>query len=132
MALALIRDLLTGGSDAWPSSPISESVSITDCARAHVLALSKGPLADGRRKRLLVANGRFTWPEAAQLLRTERPELSARLPRADLPPPPQTLAVLDTSLAEEVLGIKTWIPWQQAILEAADSVIAWERSGPVL
>lgn len=87
-------------------------------------------MPDGKNKRLLVSNGRFTWPEAAELLRKERPELSARLPRPDVPHPPQTQAILDTSLAEDVLGIKTWIPWQQALLEAADSVIAWERSAP--
>lgn len=97
-----------------------------DLAKAHVLAVAAPPLKDGGRKRLIAAAGTFTWQQAADLLRKERPEVSSRLPKADLTPGPQTFAPLDTSLTEQVLGIKDWLSWEEAFLGSIDSALEWE------
>ena len=126
--MKLLYEFLTCGPDAWPNVPVSEVIHIDDCAKAHLLALEKGPLPDGKHKRLLVTCGLFTWQQAAELLRKERPELDSRLPRPDVPPQPQFLAPLDPSFAEKVLGIQKWIPWEKVLLDGVDTVIAWEKS----
>ena len=129
-SLSFIHEFLTCGPSAWPNVPISETIHISDCAKAHVLALDKGPLPAGQHKRLLVSCGLFTWPMAADLLRKERPELAVRLPGVDVTPPLQTVAPMDTSLAEEVLGIDSWIPWERAVLDGVDEVVSWMKHSP--
>jgi len=121
--------LITGETEpnTWPDNPVGNVVHVADVAKAHVLALTAPPLKDGRKKRLIVAAGVLHWKEAADLLRKERPELISRLPRPDLTPNPQSFAPLDTSLTEEVLGIKTWLSSEQAFLESIDSALEWEK-----
>ncbi len=128
-SLGFIYELLTCGPDRWPDVALGNGVHVTDVARAHVLALEAPPLRNGRHKRLLVSYGTDSWPRAAEFLRKERPELSSRLPRVDVPPIPQTVVPLDTSLAEQVLGITSWILWEQTLLDSVDSVLAWEKGG---
>ncbi|KDQ19276.1 hypothetical protein BOTBODRAFT_153142 [Botryobasidium botryosum FD-172 SS1] len=122
--------LITGEAapNTWPVDPVGNAVHVLDAARAHVLAVAAPPLTDGRKKRLIVASGVHTWQEAAELIRRERPELSSRLPKSELTPTPTTCAPLDTSLTEEVVGVKTWLPWEKAFLDSIDSALElWEN-----
>ncbi|KDQ13490.1 hypothetical protein BOTBODRAFT_33505 [Botryobasidium botryosum FD-172 SS1] len=121
--------LITGEAEpnTWPDNPVGNVVHVADLAKAHVLAVAAPPLKDGRKKRLIAAGGTFTWQQAVDLLKKERPEVSSRLPRADLTPTPQTSAPLDTSLTEEVLGIKEWRSWEEAFLGSIDSALEWEK-----
>jgi len=121
--------LITGetGPNTWPNIPVGNVVHVADLAKAHVVAVAAPPLKDGRKKRLIAAAGVFTWQQAADLLRRERPEVSNRLPNPDLTPIRQTSAPLDTSLTEEVLGINTWLSWEKAILGSIDSALEWEK-----
>ncbi|KDQ06523.1 hypothetical protein BOTBODRAFT_149654 [Botryobasidium botryosum FD-172 SS1] len=128
--LDFVYRLVTGeaGPNTWPNVQIGNVVHIFDVVRAHVLAVAAPPLSDGRKKRLVIGPGIYTWQEGADLIKRERPELISRLPRSDLTPIPTTCAPLDTSLAEEVLGIKAWLPWEKAFLEAMDSALeVWEK-----
>jgi hypothetical protein len=76
---------------------------------------------------LLVSTGQFTWPQAIELVKKERPELTSRLPKEDLEPTPQTVAPMDSSFAAEVLGLKEYIPWQTSFLDNLDTCIEWEK-----
>jgi len=116
------------GPNTYPDVPISNAVNVKDVAKAHILALDIAPLKDGRKKRFLISNGQFTWAEAIELVKKERPELISRLPKDDAKVTVQNLSGMDTSFAAEVLGLKKYIPWQDTFLETLDTSVAWEKS----
>jgi nucleoside-diphosphate-sugar epimerase len=108
--------------------PIGETVDVRDAAKAHVLAVSAPPVP-GTDKRLLVYSGTFTWEAVVEVIHKARPELASRFPAESAKHPPQTTAPLDTSFAEEVIGLRKadYIPLEQTILATLDSVVEWEK-----
>ena len=111
-----------GGYDGLP--PLN--VDVRDVARAHVLAL-KVPASDAV-KRFILSSSTFTWKEAAEFLAQARPELKGRLPviTGREPPAPQG-ARLDTSATETILGLKSYVKWQDTVLDAIDDMLRVEK-----
>ena len=124
---------LISGPNTYPASDtiVSNVIDVRDLAHVHILALSAPPHPKGTQKRLLVQSEQFTWPEAADLLRKERPELASRLPpkEKDSEAPAMTKAPMDTRLSKEVLGDLKFITWQESILASIDAAVAWEKGG---
>jgi hypothetical protein len=111
------------------------SVDVVDCARAHMASLMV-PAMPGRRKRLLVSHGGFTWEEASAFLRVARPELAERLPKDNWDGFAKLRSgcggrkpKMDCRLTEELTGMRAedYIPWQKTLLSAVDDIIAWEK-----
>lgn len=103
-------------------------VDVRDVAKAHVQSLSAPTSKDDRDKRLLVSSARITWKAAAEVVREKRPDLAARLPSDSAVPPPQTNAPYDTSLAEELIGLKSYIPWEETILATIEESLRFEEA----
>ncbi|KAF5364917.1 hypothetical protein D9758_008160 [Tetrapyrgos nigripes] len=122
----IVYQLLLSGPDAYPNIPYGHMVDVRDIARAHVAALSAPPIP-GRNKRLIVAYGAFTWKALAELIRKERPQVADRLPREDAKIVLQSDAPLDTTFAKEVLGMETYINWEETMLEAVDVLLEYEK-----
>jgi nucleoside-diphosphate-sugar epimerase len=116
-----------GKQGTWPFMVHNYAIHVRDVAQAITLALFAPPLKDGRKKRLLIAAGPYTWAKAAELVKKERPELADRLPKEG-EPVKQLIAPMDLSLSKEVLGLE-YIPWEKAILDTIDSCLKWERTG---
>jgi hypothetical protein len=115
----------------FPKYPVSQQINAYDVAKAHVKALSVGPLSDGRRKRFLVSQGSYTYVEAVRLLKKERPELAWRLPDENDPAgATQSTKVFDTSFAAEVLGMRQddYISAKKTVLDTIDQLVAWEQA----
>ncbi|KAJ7593811.1 hypothetical protein C8J56DRAFT_1160580 [Mycena floridula] len=118
-----VYSLLTNGSEYAPN-PLGHMIDVRDVAKAHVLSLEA---PSGKDKRLIISSKSFTWKEAADVVRKNRPELGSRLPRKTAVSPPQSRAPLDTSLAAKTLGLSTYIPWEETILASIDQALIWER-----
>ena len=114
-----------GGYDpALRSAPMN--VDVRDVARTHVLALKLPP--SETLKRFILSTSTFTWTEAVALLAEKRPELKERLPVVTgREPPLGTVATLDTSKTESVLGMKNFIKWQDTILDTIDDQVRVEK-----
>ena len=97
-----------------------------DVARAHVLAL-KVPPSD-ELKRFIVSTSTFTWKEAIEFIAKARPDLKGRLPviTGNEPPVPP-FAALDTSATENILGLKTYVKWQDTVLDTIDDLLRVEK-----
>jgi nucleoside-diphosphate-sugar epimerase len=118
------------GTGIWPQVIVGSTIDVQDVARAHVLALEAPALQDGRRKRLLISSGEYTWKDLAEHIRKERPHLAHRLPGPEASTPvEQTFAPMDTSLTREVLGLDKYIPWTESVLDNIDSCLIWEKTG---
>ena len=104
------------------------SVDVRDVARAHVLALKVPPSADDAPKRFIASSNRFTWKEAVELIAQARPELKERLPVVTgKEPEVAPFAKLDTSTTERVLGLKSYIKWQDTVLNTVDDLLRIEK-----
>ena len=102
------------------------NVDVRDVARAHVLAL-KVPPSD-EVKRFILSSSTFTWKDAIEVIAEARPELKGRLPaitgkEAPLPP----VAILDTSVTENILGLKNYVKWQDTVLDTIDDLLRVEK-----
>ncbi len=102
------------------------NVDVRDVARAHVLAL-KVPPSD-EVKRFILSSSTFTWKDAIEFIAEARPELKGRLPaitgkEAPLPP----VAILDTSVTENILGLKNYVKWQDTVLDTIDDLLRVEK-----
>ena len=115
-----------GGYDPATDLPPA-NVDVRDVARAHVLAL-KVPLSEDAPKRFIVSPHSFTWKEAVELLAQARPELKERLPvvtgKEPAVPP---FARLDTSATETILGLKSYVKWQDTVLDTIDDMVRVEK-----
>jgi len=78
-------------------------------------------------KRIIIVSKVFKWPEIAEVIRTQRPELADRLPSSDIPPPDQMSYVPDLTLARDILGLKEYIPWEDTILKTIDVGLILEQ-----
>jgi nucleoside-diphosphate-sugar epimerase len=119
-----------------PGRPIKEhdpavqapptNIDVRDVARGHVLAL-KVPPSD-EPKRFILSSSRFTWKEAVELIAKARPELKGRLPvvTGNEPPLPP-FAAFDTSATENILGLKTYVKWQDTVLDTIDDLLRVEK-----
>ena len=130
---ALIYGLISGA----PGRPVNGynpatdfpplNVDVRDIARAHVLALKVPPNRDAP-KRFVVSPNTFTWKEAVEFLGQARPELKGRLPvvtgKGPAVPP---FARLDTSATETILGLKSYVKWQDTVLDAIDDLLRIEK-----
>lgn len=107
-------------------SPIT--VDVREVALAHILALTAPPASEVGRKRLIVGgeNQNFTWKQAVEHLALVRPELKERLPDATVEHV-RVGSILDNSRAREVLGLES-IDWRKTVEDAADSLMALEKS----
>ncbi|KAF9269130.1 NAD(P)-binding protein [Marasmius fiardii PR-910] len=125
---ARVYSLITNGPNTYPPLRTGHLVDVRDGAKAHVNALYTPPV-QGRNKRFIISATpcQFTWKEAAEFVRKERPELASRLPDKNAKYPPQIRVPLDVSFARDVLGMKEYIPWGQTILAALDVGLEFER-----
>ena len=128
-----IYDLIADGASDRPVSEYdpavrlpSLNVDVRDVARAHVLAL-KVPPSD-EPKRFILSTSTFTWTEAIEVIVKARPELKGRLPvvTGNEPPIPPS-ATIDTSATENVLGLKSYIKWQDTVLDTIDDLLRVEK-----
>ncbi|KAF8271941.1 NAD-P-binding protein [Lactarius quietus] len=102
------------------------NVDVRDVARAHVLALKLPP--SSTPKRFVLTTSTFTWTEAIALLAEKRPELKDRLPVVTgNEPPVGTIARMDTSKTESVLGMKSYVKWQDTVLDTVDDLLRVEK-----
>ena len=130
---ALIYGLISGapGRPIGGYDPVNDfpplNVDVRDVARAHVLALKVSRNRD-TPKRFIVSPYTFTWKEAVELLAQARPELKDRLPvvtgkeRAVLP-----RSRFDTSATETILGLKSYVKWQDTVLDTIDDLLRVEK-----
>ncbi|KAI0305657.1 hypothetical protein B0F90DRAFT_1916110 [Multifurca ochricompacta] len=101
---------------------------VRDVARAHVRALSVGPLPDRTHKRLLL--GEFVdYPKAVEYILEQRPELKGRTVDPKDAPWSPTGWVSDLDITEQVLGIKReeFYSWQEMVLAAVDATLTLEK-----
>ncbi|KAF5355516.1 hypothetical protein D9758_006374 [Tetrapyrgos nigripes] len=111
----------------YPSAPAGDIIDVRDAARAHIVALSVGPIP-GKNKRFIVAREKCYWKEVAELIKKERPELAHRLPKEDLEPPVQTTAPLDLTFTEQGLGFTEYhYRREETLLAALDCGLALGR-----
>jgi nucleoside-diphosphate-sugar epimerase len=101
-------------------------VDVRDVARAHVLAL-KVPASD-TPKRFILSTSTFTWTEAIEFIAQARPELKGRLPviTGKEPPVPPS-ATLDTSATGAILRLKSFVKWQDTVLDTIDDLLRAEK-----
>ncbi|KAH9969776.1 NAD-P-binding protein [Russula dissimulans] len=91
------------------------SVDVRDVARAHVLAL-KDP-----------------WTEVIEFVAKARPELKERLPVISGKEAPIGRFVrLDDSATRDVLGLESYIKWQDTILDTLDDLLRVEKEQPTV
>ncbi|KAJ7593884.1 hypothetical protein C8J56DRAFT_925460 [Mycena floridula] len=122
--------LITGGPEGpntYPTAPAAHMVDVRDVAKALIKSLNAPPLKNGKDKRFLIKSKIYTWKELAQFLRQKRPELASRLPNEEAILGPQTSAPLDIDLAKKVLGLSTYIPWEETVLATIDEGLRWEN-----
>ena len=102
------------------------NVDVRDVARAHVLAL-KVPASDAV-KRFILSSSAFTWKEAVEFLAQARPELKGRLPvvTGKEPAAPRGARV-DASATETILGLKSYVKWQDTIVDTIDDILRVEK-----
>ncbi|KAK7449320.1 hypothetical protein VKT23_013463 [Stygiomarasmius scandens] len=126
-----VYELVMNGPDTWPANPMADLVDVRDIARAHVVALSLGPLSTKKDKRFIVSCSKYWWKDVADLIRRARPHLAHRLPRKDLPAPMQILVPLDLTFTEKYLpgygGMHSYYPWEESVLAALDSAMVLEK-----
>jgi len=126
-----VYHLIRGGPDGsktYPRMGVTHIVSVQDTARAHVLAIQALPLPEGKRKRLIVSSGSFTWPEGAEYLKTVRPALTTDLEKTEPGPKTVTCSKLDMKLMDEVIGMRpdNMMGWKECLLETVDALLQWE------
>ncbi|KAI9447241.1 hypothetical protein F5148DRAFT_728170 [Russula earlei] len=112
--------------NAPPFSP--NYVHVSDVARAHVAALRVGPLEPPRRKRVLLVAGYVLWPEVVAHLTEAMPGIRERLPSPTCGPGLRaaTYAQFEGKNARDILGIKEYRSWQEAIEEAVKDMLMRE------
>ena len=112
--------------ESVPKAPFT--VDVRDLARAHILAVTAPSSAVlKKKKRLIVATTNWSWVDAITYLAETRPELEGRLSGITHYKAP-TAAVLDSSLTEEVLGLKEYIDWRRTIDDMVNSILEVEKS----
>ncbi|KAI9508891.1 NAD-P-binding protein [Russula earlei] len=103
-----------------------QSVDVRDVARAHVLALKAPPSVE--TKRFILRPSEFVWTDAIELLARARPELKERLPVVTGDEPPVgPFCTLDDSAARDVLGLNTYIKWEDTVLDTVDDLLRVEK-----
>jgi len=63
------------------------------------------------------------------MIRIKRPELAHRLPNPDLPLSKQSPYGLDMTLAQELLGLTEYIPFEETVLASLDLGLQIEKQG---
>ncbi|KAH9956357.1 hypothetical protein BC827DRAFT_1271002 [Russula dissimulans] len=129
---AWISELLYGPpgrpmiSNAVPFSP--NYVHISDVASAHVAALRIGPLDPPRRKRVLLVAGYVLWPEVIAHLNEAMPGVRERLPSSMCGPGPRPMAYaqFEARNARDILGIREYRGWKEAIEDAVKDMLKRE------
>jgi len=105
---------------------------VRDVAKAHVLALKAPPLppSEIEKKRILISGGNLIRQDAARYLLKTRPEImKSRIIDPELfHPLPGKISTIDTSGAEELLGMNEWIGWRKVLDDTVDAFLDLERS----
>jgi len=111
-----------------PADRLPIFVDVRDVALAHVRALENiDQGAAGRR--YITSAGHFFWAEAVEHLRKVRPGLKDRLPVVPQGwKKPDPVARMDTSLANEFLGMKEFISWQKTLKDSVDNLLEMEKN----
>ncbi|KAH9969778.1 NAD-P-binding protein [Russula dissimulans] len=108
------------------------SVDVRDVARAHVLAL-KVPPSPAETKRFILSSSRTPWTEVIEFVAKARPELKERLPVITGKEAPFGRFVrLDDSATRDVLGLESYIKWQDTILDTLDDLLRVEKEQPTV
>jgi len=111
--------------NAVPFSP--NYVHVADVASAHVAALRVGPFNPPRRKRVLLVAGYVLWPEVIAHLNEAMPGVRERLPSPTCGPGPRTAyARFEARNARDMLGIKEYKGWKEAIEDAVKDMLRKE------
>lgn len=138
----LLQNLLNGSMKAVPEIPLNV-VDVRDVAQLHLRAMT-APQAKGQRF-IASAHGQISLLQIAQLLKTERPELAAKVTTKKLPYLMLRIlspfvakareAVmfmnmgrnLSTAKAQELLGWQPLAPQEALILESVDSLVKYHK-----
>lgn len=109
---------------------------VRDVALAHVKAMEASDDLGGDQRttqRYLICGGAFYWCQAVALIAAKYPHLKARLPqgydgaiRPDAMKDPSQLARVDTSLAAQKLGLKTYHGWESTLEESLTDLLRLE------
>jgi len=103
------------------------SVDVRDVARAHVLAL-KVPPSPNETKRFILSSNTTPWTEVIEFLAKARPELKERLPViTGKEAPVGKFVTFDTSATRDVLGLKSYVKWQDTIVDTLDDLLRVEK-----
>ena len=81
------------------------------------------PATGANPKRFIVSAKTCAWKDTIELLAKKRPELKERLPViTGTEPPVGPFATLDTRKTESVLGLKSYVEWQDSVLDTVDDL----------
>ena len=100
-------------------------IDVRDVARTLVAALKAPSTAEVGRKRIVVSGEYHHASELAELVRTERPQLAARVSKqADSAP--LLKQIVFNERFNEVLKFEL-VPWKKTILDAVDALVELEE-----
>ena len=111
---------------AGPLQTAAGTIDVRDVARALVLSLHAPPTAKVGKKRFLLSGEWYGDRKAVDYLAEVRPELKPRLSEAAKTADPVPKSNIDTSRAEELLGIK-FTDWHKTVLEGVDNLLILEK-----
>lgn len=116
-----IWNLISGKTAVLPDDRLPLFCDARDVSLAHFNALER---KQSIGHRYILCGGAFTWTDAADFLRKERPELAAKLPKPNPDVTPiEHLAKLDTSAARNDLEIASFIDWKTTLLDTVDDLV---------
>jgi len=122
---AAIYQLFSGKLQVLPDDRLPLFCDVRDVAQAHVLALETSG-ADGMRVPL--CGGAFLWKDAVEELLATHPELKDRLvPLKEAKSPQGPIALIDTTVAKQDLGLPEFIDWKKTLSDTVDSLLALEK-----
>ena len=102
------------------------TIDVRDVATALILSLNAPPTSKVGRKRFLLSGEWYGARAAAEYLAEVRPDLRGRLSEAAKNAGPTKKINIDTSRAEEVLGLK-FTDWHKTVLDGIESLLELEQ-----
>ncbi|ANB14895.1 methylglyoxal reductase (NADPH-dependent) GRE2 [Sugiyamaella lignohabitans] len=123
---ATFYKLMNGSLTSVPATRLPTVVDVRDVGKAHLLAYEKDVAAG---QRYLTTSGRFFFEQICQILLTEFPDLSGRVPvPTSIPDPaPEHCFRVDNSKSKQELGIE-YYTLKQTVVDTAKSLLQLENS----
>ncbi|KIJ37535.1 hypothetical protein M422DRAFT_259893 [Sphaerobolus stellatus SS14] len=118
-----IYQLIGGQRAAYPDLDKSpQFIDVRDVARAIVLSLSAAPRRSGKHPLILLSNEVLDWTAAAKEVAKISPQVKARtVDRGAVTG--RRGAVIDTTRANEILGLDKFIPWEEMVVNGVTSIL---------